>query len=559
MQAASLQSKRLRWHYRSRAESLIAFSNRTYYEGELNTFPAPVSEDDAVEFHKVDSLDYQSGKNKAEAEALVAYLVGRLRDPKEGKRTFGVVTFGMAQRTVIEDLLEIERGKYPELDRHFDPDFDERVFVKNIENVQGDERDVILFSITYGPDKAGKLRMAFGPMNSVGGERRLNVAVTRARQEMHVFSSMEPEQIDLNRLGDNAQGARDLRRFLEFARRGAKAFGGASLDAAGAANETGLKAAIAEELRSKGHEVDLDIGVSGYRIDLAIRDPKEDGKYLLGIELDGSGYRDAATARERDILREAVLKGLGWRLMRVWSLDWWYGKEKVLKAIEATVAASALRAGGAESPPPDSRRSGGGLGARPGQSPEAARAQPAAGPPPVTYQPLTEQELAPLLMKFGQTPSEVFYEAKANAQMGKVIQRILDREAPLLMDELVKRVAGTGFGLGRMTARVRERLLPEVGKVGYVMHRGEDLVVYRDAAQAEQPITFRPPMLEAGAYSRGIVDIPLVELEALARELLPLGLDGDALVREMGARIGVARVSGSSRDRVLKAIEGAWG
>ncbi len=575
MQAASLQSKRLRWHYRSRAESLIAFSNRTYYEGELNTFPAPVAEDDAVEFHKVESLDYQSGKNRAEAEALVEYLVARLRDPAEGKRTFGVVTFGMAQRTVIEDMLETARARYPELDRHFDPDFDERVFVKNIENVQGDERDVILFSITYGPDRSGKVRMAFGPMNSVGGERRLNVAVTRARREMHVFASMEPEQIDLNRLGDNAQGARDLRRFLEFARRGSKAYAGGVLDAAGGADGVGLKAAIAEALRAEGHEVDLDVGVSGYRIDLAIRDPKAEGKYLLGVELDGPGYRDAATARERDILREAVLKGLGWKLERVWSLDWWYDSGKVLRRVNeaatelATEPAMVLPAeslrqsaeGSASATllSADDQLPGGGLGGRPGRSPGAAPPPPAAGPPPVTYQPITEEELAPLTKNFARELSEVFYYTEAVPALRRMIELVLEREAPLLMEEVVKRVAGTGFGLGRMTARVRERVEPEVRRAGHVVQRGGDTVVYRDAAQVEQPITFRPPMLEAGAYSRGIADIPLVELEALARELLPLGLDGDALIREMGSRIGVARVSGSSRVRVEQAVERAWG
>jgi len=211
----------LRWHYRSRHESLITFSNFHYYENNLLTFPSP-HQQPAVTLRHVDGL-YDKGKsrtNRAEAEAVVHEIITRLEDPSRSHDSIGVVTFNLAQQRLIEDLLEEARLQHPEIERYFAGSADdiEPVFVKNLENVQGDERDVILFSICYGPDAQGRVSLNFGPLNRDGGERRLNVAVTRARKEALVFSTVRAEQIDLTKT--RSRGVADLKTFLEYAERG---------------------------------------------------------------------------------------------------------------------------------------------------------------------------------------------------------------------------------------------------------------------------------------------------------------------------------------------------
>jgi very-short-patch-repair endonuclease len=326
-----LRHKRLQWHYRSRHEGLIAFSNRQYYENDLLTFPSPETALGGVRFKHLPEARYDKGKsrtNRVEADALVKELVARLRNPDTPRRSYGVVTFSLAQQQLVENLLDEERRKFPEIEIHFGdepPVEGESVFVKNLENVQGDERDVILFSICYGMDESGKVSMNFGPLNRDGGERRLNVAITRAKHEVIVFSGLRADHIDLTRT--RARGVRDLKYFLDYAERGPRA-----LVSAVAAPQTGeadseFERMVADRLRKKGFEVHHQIGCSGYRIDLGILDPKKPGRYLLGVECDGATYHRAATARDRDKLRQFILEGLGWTLYRIWSTDWWHDSE----------------------------------------------------------------------------------------------------------------------------------------------------------------------------------------------------------------------------------------
>ncbi|MDV5224330.1 AAA domain-containing protein, partial [Pseudomonas aeruginosa] len=220
----------------------------------------------------------------------------------------------------IEDLLDTERRKDPALESYFSESELEPVFVKNLESVQGDERDIMYFSITYGPDAAGNVAMNFGPLNRTGGERRLNVAVTRARHELRVFSTLRAEKIDLART--QALGVRDLKHFLEFADRGARALAGADTGSLGG-YDSPFEEAVANALRRKGWQVVTQVGVSSFRIDLAVVDPDAPGRYLAGVECDGATYHRSATARDRDKLREQVLRGLGWEILRIWSTDWW--------------------------------------------------------------------------------------------------------------------------------------------------------------------------------------------------------------------------------------------
>ncbi len=323
----------LSWHYRSRHESLITFSNQRYYDGNLVTFPSPVTTDTAV------SMDYLEGcyergasqTNRAEAEAIVAEIEQRLMDPARNQQSLGVVTFNQKQQMLILDLLDAARQRNPQLDRFFAEDLIEPVFVKNLESVQGDERDVILFSITFGPDQSGRVSMNFGPLNQSGGERRLNVAITRARMELKVFSSLRAEQIDLSRTA--AIGVRDLKHFLEFAERGLRALAEAIPgDTGGFASA--LEAAVAGDLRQRGWTIRPQIGVSQFRIDLGVVDPDAPDYFLAGIECDGDTYRRAATARDRELVRGSVLAGLGWNILRLWSLAYWANPQAVIDRLD---------------------------------------------------------------------------------------------------------------------------------------------------------------------------------------------------------------------------------
>lgn len=327
VKASGIPVRDLRWHYRSRNESLIAFSNHHYYQNRLVTFPSPNVEDRAVQLRKVPGI-YDRGKsrtNRAEAQAIVDEAVGRLsawlKLPEKERPTLGVITFNAQQQSLIQDLFDAARRDRPELEWFFAEDRIEPVIVKNLENVQGDERDVILFSITFSEDAAGKRSMDFGALNRDGGERRLNVAVTRARQELLVFSGFTADQIDINRT--KGMGVKHLKAFLDFAERGAIALPAQDEGSVGAL-ESPFEEAVAAQLEARGWEIVPQVGISGFRVDMGIRDPDRRGTYLAGVECDGATYHSSATARDRDKVREQVLRGLGWTIVRVWSTDWWF-------------------------------------------------------------------------------------------------------------------------------------------------------------------------------------------------------------------------------------------
>lgn len=335
MLGAGIPERTLNLHYRSRRESLIAFSNSRYYDNELITFPAPIHPDRGVRLIRPDGF-YARGKarhNEGEAKAIVAEILRRVthEDQAVRKQSIGVVTFNSEQQSLIENLLDEARSRNPQIEWAFSADSTlEPVFVKNLETVQGDERDVILFSITYGPDQGGHVTMNFGPLNRDGGERRLNVAMTRARSEMLVFSTLSPDRIDLSRT--QARAVADLKHFLEYAERGPSALGAAVYGSIGDF-ESPFESAVARALCDKGWDVHPQVGVSAYRIDLGIVHPDEPGIYLAGIECDGAMYHSSAFARERDKIRQSVLEGLGWTLFRVWSTDWWTHRAKAVDTL----------------------------------------------------------------------------------------------------------------------------------------------------------------------------------------------------------------------------------
>ena len=337
--AISMPQEYLKWHYRSRHESLIAYSNMKYYDNKLYTFPSPNDRVSQVRLVHVDGV-YDHGKtrqNPAEAEAVVNEILRRLRDPKLKKDSIGVVTFSVVQQNLIEDMLSDEFAKNPELDEYV-RSCAEPIFVKNLENVQGDERDVILFSVCYGPDADGKVSMNFGPLNRDGGWRRLNVAISRARKEMTVFAVLRPEQIDLNRT--RADGVAGLKGFLEFAANGQGMLPGR--DVSKSVHEDGLIEDIVTAIAKEGYEVKTNIGCSAYRMDLGIVDPEDTEDYLLGIILDGENMKASATVDDRFAVQPSVLGGLGWKLMRIWTLEWLDDPAPVIRRIKDAIEEAKL-------------------------------------------------------------------------------------------------------------------------------------------------------------------------------------------------------------------------
>jgi hypothetical protein len=328
----------LRWHYRSRHESLIAFSNREFYGSKLITFPSAQDKHPAlgVELvHLPDGIYDRGGKRHNLREAAeVADRVYAHFDAHPDK-SLGVVAFSQAQMVAIEDEINSRRLAHPQYESFFNDDRLEGFFVKNLENVQGDERDVIIFSVGYGRDATGRMTMGFGPLNRVGGERRLNVAVTRAREKVILVSSIKATDI---RLSDTSpQGVVSLQRYLEYTAQDGAIPSIAHQNAV--QQVVDIESDISSELSKLGYEVVRNVGASEYRVDIGIIDPQDTGKFLLGIECDGAIYRKANTARDRDRLRQQVLTNLGWRgrLHRVWTPDWVMRRQIELKRIETAL------------------------------------------------------------------------------------------------------------------------------------------------------------------------------------------------------------------------------
>lgn len=340
---SSMSSLPLTWHYRSQHESLIAYSNYRFYvpdDQPLQTFPGSVFEapDLGVASYAVNGIYRRGGArdNPIEADAVVDRLsFHRSHHPE---LSIGVVTFSSAQEDSIGAAIERRAATEPALSGLLDNhDRLSGFFVKNLENVQGDERDIIIFSIGYGPDETGKLSMNFGPINREGGWRRLNVAITRARKRVEVVSSF--------RAGDmretNSDGLRHLKGYLDFAARGMSALAMDLSESLGDA-ESPFEEDVMRAISSWGYDVATQVGTAGYRIDLAVRHPDRPGEFVLGVECDGAAYHSATSARDRDRLRASVLEGLGWRLHRIWGISWYRdraGQAALLKAaIEAAIA-----------------------------------------------------------------------------------------------------------------------------------------------------------------------------------------------------------------------------
>ena len=327
--ARQMPVHRLRFHYRSRHEALIQFSNRRYYGGELVTFPEAERDPGAVDLREAGGV-YDAQRNVEEARAVAAYVCAHVAGPAGADESIGVVTFNKKQERLVEDLLDKARMEDPALEEAWGREGRPAPCVRNLETAQGDERDVVVLSTTYGPDPKGRQRSHFGPLNGEGGERRLNVAVTRARKRMVVFTSLDVERVGTER---SPRGVRDLRGFLRYA-------GGAreeqtEHEGSLGGYESPLEEQIAAALEARGWSLVPQVGMAGYRIDVGVRDPRSPGRFLAGVEADGAQYHAARTARDRDRLRQRMLEARGWRLVRVWSPDWWRDPEGVADRLDA--------------------------------------------------------------------------------------------------------------------------------------------------------------------------------------------------------------------------------
>lgn len=333
--AAGMPERMLRWHYRSRHPSLIAVSNREFYDERLHVVPSPFASHErlGLVFRHVADGRFErggSGINRREAEAVARAVIAHARATPE--LSLGVGCFSLRQRDAILHQLEhLWREEPPAVREFFASARAEPFFVKNLETIQGDERDVVLISVGYGRDPSGHLAMSFGPLNHEGGERRLNVLITRARSRLEVFASITADDIDLERA--RGRGVAVLKTFLAYAATGVLGIARTT----GRGFDSPFEAAVAHALTDQGHAVDSQIGVAGLFVDLAIRDPERPGRYLLGIECDGAAYHSALWARDRDRLRQQVLEDQGWILHRVWSADWLRDPAGELRRIAAAL------------------------------------------------------------------------------------------------------------------------------------------------------------------------------------------------------------------------------
>jgi superfamily I DNA and/or RNA helicase/very-short-patch-repair endonuclease len=340
----SFPVKTLRWHYRSRHESLIAISNQEFYDNRLYVYPSPMQKDESLglKFVHLPDAAYDRGKsgaNRIEARAVARAVFEHFQ--KYPGKSLGVGTFNIKQQEAILDEIEALQKANPGVDLNSGNDRGEHFFVKNLETIQGDERDVILLSVGYGFDSNRKLSLNFGPLNREGGERRLNVLITRAREKCVVFSNFTSKDLPLDE--NSSFGLRALKVFLEFAESGMlpASCGRQELDSP-------FEEAVSEFLTENGCEVHRQIGCAGYRLDLAVPDPHHLGRYVLGIECDGAAYHSSPVARDRDRLRQQVLEGLGWKIYRVWSTDWYLHpkecREKLLETVKEAVTQAKMKA-----------------------------------------------------------------------------------------------------------------------------------------------------------------------------------------------------------------------
>ncbi|ESQ90170.1 DNA helicase [Asticcacaulis sp. AC460] len=415
----------LSWHYRSKHQSLIAVSNREFYENRLYIVPSPydAAAGMGLKYHRLDTV-YERGTsrtNPLEARKVAEAAIAHARDNPH--QSLGVAAFSVSQRQAILRELEVLRRAHPETEDFFAATGAEPFFVKNLENIQGDERDVIFISVGYGKTAEGALPHAFGPLSAEGGERRLNVLISRAKLRCEVFCNFSGADIDLERTP--ARGVAALKLFLTFAETGRFDAG----DTGTSSHDSVFEEEVARRLTQAGYVVRNQIGASGFRVDLAVADPDKPGRFVLGIECDGAQYHASRSARDRDRLRQQVLEAHGWIIHRIWSADWYLRPNEELKKLEAAISAA--------------------------KSSWAARdAEGYRAPQPVTAAPAEIAPVVTTLPVFAKSNPYREADLKVNFPLTDSVVQIIEIEGPIHADELTARVRALS-GLPKLTPRLK--------------------------------------------------------------------------------------------------------
>lgn len=538
--ARGLNSGMLEWHYRSRDPSLIAVNNVEFYDHKLILPPTPTMHDDELGFFLCPVSGVYSSKtrgggrpntNRLEAQAVVERLAELAKDHPE--LSVGIVAFSKAQSDMVTELLESMRRIDQRLEEMLRENKRENVFVKNIENVQGDERDVILITVGYGPNEPnGKLSsMSFGPVNREGGERRLNVLFSRARMRCEVFCSFDPGDIDLSRT--KAVGAATLKKFLMYAKSGVMDLPRPVGDEVDSPFEEDVARAIGQ----LGYEFDIQVGSVGFRIDIGVKDPERPGRYTLAVECDGATYHSALWARERDRLRQGVLEGMGWRFHRIWSTDWFYRRDAEIARLKAAIESS--------------------LGSE-GATVVGSNAQDAAP----TQEILEEPEPEPLNLE---PEYDVVAYAKADVKyagpeaspidapseaLQNLIVNIVEIEGPIHYDLLSRRVADA-FGLKRAGSRIRERTMKIVRELLMGQRiRGVDEFVMTEAQRESPQVRDRSNEISP-TTSPGF--LPVAEIRYAADQIRRASgeVPDDELIRTVVRLLGFNRTGQELRARIM--------
>ncbi len=538
--ALSMPETHLLWHYRSRHESLIAFSNRMFYENRLFTFPSVNDRDSKVSLKNVNGV-FDRGKsktNKEEASAVVDEIKRRCHDPELSRKSLGVVTFNISQQNLIDDMLsqvclvdsELEEWAY---------NSDEPLFIKNLENVQGDERDVILFSIGYGPDENGKIYMNFGPLNREGGWRRLNVAVSRARYEMMVFSSLTADQINLRQT--TAEGVAALKNFIEYAGGKVMDTDEVSIITGNRERKHGIIREISQALNEHGYRTDTFVGKSAYQVDIGVLDKDDPDRYMLGILLDGRNYGEAKTVYDREIGQISVLKGLGWNIARVWSMDWWDNYEKEIDKILNILKTCEKGGSIPDSQPvkPDNIQfiaKSPDIGSSASKMNIAGNTAIITNTSPYRISEYKAADIAPFYID-----AENIFDIGYRSTVRDVLTIIINQEAPISKSLLIRRTLES-FGISRAGSRIQEYMSNLIYEAGNKLTRqnGRDIVW----AQGQDPDNYNG--IRSSGDDRNKRDAKDVPIQEAVNSLLyilyeEVSLNIDDLKKEGAKLLGYSR------------------
>jgi len=471
-------NSQLRWHYRSHHESLIAVSNQEFYENHLRVYPSPakVSDELGLKFVHLPNTVYDRGgsaTNREEASAVARAVIEHAqRDPRS---SLGVGAFSIKQQHVIEHEIELCRREHPELESFFSRDGLEPFFVKNLETIQGDERNVIFLSIGYGKGADKQIKLNFGPLTKDGGERRLNVLITRARTQCVVFSNFRADDLQLE--PTSSAGLLALKVFLEYAENGRLHHAEGPLEE----TESAFEEAVESFLTAEGYVVRRQVGSAGFRIDLAVVDPALPGRYLLGIECDGAKYYSSRVARDRDRLRQQALERLGWRIQRVWSADWYRRRREVQAGLVAAIkeAQAGVHGPSPQSPPKaimesENSTQGGAWTSKPEQRNSNGTQVPrssARGVDYVTCPGLSVETNQPI-------------PDCPRSKLAEAVRDVVEVEGPVHVDEVVRRIR-TLWGFKRSGHIIREAICRGVRlaeEQGLVMRKDDFLWPARDGS-----------------------------------------------------------------------------